>query len=343
MIRVLIADDSATVRELLTAILESESRVKVVGQAKDGREAVAMALELRPDLITMDVTMPALDGLEATKEIMVQAPTPILIVSSHAGQGQVELSLSALRAGALMVLPTPSGPSSQSYDDQCRHLIAMVVAMSQVKVVRRWGKPESAPPRSAPSRPRRKTPRLRLVTMAASTGGPAALQGLLAGLPPDFPVPVLVVQHIAPDFVHGLARWLTTNCTLHVKVAEEGERAQPRTVYLAPDDRHLTVGSDLRVRLSSAAPVAGFRPSATMLFESAARALGSSVAAVILTGMGSDGVAGLHEVHARGGLVLAQEESSCVVYGMPREAVAAGVVDAVLPPAEIANRLTNEL
>lgn len=342
MIRVLIADDSATVRELLRTILESDGRVKVVGQAANGREAVAMAVELRPDLITMDVTMPVLDGLEATKEIMVHAPTPILIVSSHASESQVELSMSALRAGALMVLPTPEGPSSRNHAEQCKHFIEMVGAMSEVKVVRRWDADIQRPGR-APSGSGARASRLRLVTIAASTGGPAALQRLLSALPPDFGPPILVVQHIAPDFVHGLARWLTANCSLHVKVAEEGELLQPRTVYLAPDGRHLSIDVDLQVQLSTAAPIGGFRPSASYLFESAARALGSSLAAVILTGMGNDGVSGLREVHARGGLILAQDAASCVVYGMPREAVAAGVVDAELPLTEIAAQLSNRI
>lgn len=340
MIRVVVAEDSPTVRTLLVAILESDPELHVVGEAQNGREAVQLAIQLRPDLITMDVQMPTLDGLEATKEIMVHAPTPILIVSSRASQANIELSLNAVRAGALMVVSTPANPQSEQFLEQRDHLLAMVKAMAGVKVVRRWTSTASRVP--AP-RPRAMRAPIRVVALAASTGGPAALQQILAGLPRDFPVPIVVVQHIAHGFVDGLAHWLTGSCDLHVKVAEHGESLQPRTVYLAPDRRHLAISPKGRVALSSRPPIGGFQPSATYLFECAARAYGASVAAVILTGMGSDGVAGLRAVRATGGLVLAQDEATSVVYGMPREALAAGVVDAVLPLPDIAPRLLAEL
>jgi two-component system chemotaxis response regulator CheB len=180
---------------------------------------------------------------------------------------------------------------------------------------------------------------VRLVAVAASTGGPAALLRILSSLPGDLTVPILVVQHIATGFVAGLADWLSASCNLRVKVAEHGEPLLKRTVYLAPDERQLGVGPDGRVVVAEAAAVNGFRPSGTYLFASAAQAYGASVAAVILTGMGSDGVEGLKAVKAAGGRVLAQDEASSVVYGMPGEAAAAGVVDAVLSVEEIAPRL----
>lgn len=339
MIRVLVAEDSLTVRELIVSILESDPAIEVVGQAKDGRRAVELATELRPDLITMDVQMPLLDGLEATKEIMVQAPTPILIVSSRASQAQVELSLNAVRAGALMVLPTPDGPQSPRFEESRATLLSMVKAMAGVKVVRRWS---SARRLQRPARRRPPPPGLRLVAVAASTGGPAALQQILSELPRDFPVPIVAVQHIAVGFVPGLAQWLTGSCNLRVKVAEDGEELLPRTVYLAPDHRHLGV-EEGEVVLSDEPPLAGFRPSASHLFASAARAYGASLAAVILTGMGRDGVEGLRHAREAHALIIAQDESTSVVYGMPGEAVAAGVVDAVLPLPEIAPRLIREL
>lgn len=337
MIRVLVAEDSPTVRELLVEILESDPGIQVVGQAKNGQEAVELAERLRPDLITMDIHMPLLDGLEATKEIMVRAPTPILIVSSAASQRDVELSLSATRAGALMVTGPPGHPLSQGFDERRRQLVSLAKSMAQVRVVRHWRQgARPAPRRHARTNP---TAEVRLIAIAASTGGPAALQRVLAGLPRDFAAPVLVVQHIAPGFVDGLCTWLKASCDLRVRIAVAGARLEPRTVYLAPDDRHLGVGGDATVQLSAAPPIGGFRPSANFLFDSAARSFGASTVAVILTGMGSDGVQGLRSVHEAGGHVLAQDESSSVVFGMPGEAVRAGVVDAVLPIGEIAPRL----
>jgi two-component system chemotaxis response regulator CheB len=214
----------------------------------------------------------------------------------------------------------------------------MVKAMSQVKVVRRW-------PSRREHRVRRRAPKrgpaapVRLVAIAASTGGPAVLQRVLGDLPGDFPAPIVVVQHIANGFVAGLADWLDAACDLRVKVAEHGEELRPRTVYLAPEGRHVEVDAPGRVRLTSEAPVGGFRPSGTPLFMSAARAYGPAVAAVVLTGMGSDGVEGLKAVKDAAGYVLAQNEASSVVYGMPGSAVEAGLADEVLAVEELGRRL----
>lgn len=341
MIRVVVAEDSLTVRQLLVAILESDPEVRVVGQAKDGAEAVELTLRLKPDLITMDVHMPTLDGLEATKEIMVRAPTPIVIVSSSSSREDVGLSMDALRAGALMVVTKPDDPHSEVFNGRRAQFLTMAKAMAQVKVVRRWA-PRTRPVTPA-ARPRRAAgAQLRLLAIAASTGGPAALQRILADLPHNFPAPIIVVQHIAAGFVGGLADWLDGSCNLHVKVAEHGEPLLAGTVYLAPDERHLGVTPDAHIAVSATPPVNGFRPSGTYLFESAARSYGAALAAIILTGMGNDGVAGLAAVNAAGGPVLAQDEATSVVYGMPREAIEAGVVDAILPIDSIAAWLTEQ-
>jgi two-component system chemotaxis response regulator CheB len=337
VIRVLLAEDSLTVRALMVEILESDPEIRVVGAAKDGAEAVALACQTRPDLIAMDVHMPVMDGLAATKEIMVQAPTPIVLVSSSTNALDVGLALDAMRAGALMVMEKPDNPRSAVFNGQREQLVRMIKAMAQVKVVRRWAaRPRAGPPmvhqlqRAAP---------IRLVAITASTGGPAALQRILCDLPGDFAAPLVVVQHIAKGFVHGLAEWLNAGSVLRVKVAEEGEPLRGHMVYLAPDDRHLGVAPPGLVELSAAPPVGGFRPSGTHLFESATRLYGPALAAVILTGMGSDGVEGLKTVHDAGGTILAQDEESSVVFGMPGDAVAAGVVDQVLGVEHIAPHL----
>ena len=343
MIGVLVADDSPTARALLVALLSAEPGIKVVGEARDGREAVEMTARLAPDVITMDVHMPVLDGLEATKEIMTRSPRPIIIVSTTTRIGDVEASLEAIRAGAVLALPKPRGPSVMPHDPEQRHLVNMVKAMAQVKLVRRRGTPTSSPVLTVPL-PRARVARpIRLVAIAASTGGPAALLTILSGLPKRFPVPILVVQHISRGFTQGLAHWLAGGTPLKVVVAALGDVPRAGTVYIAPDDHHLgiQVGADgvMRLTIDNRAAVGSFRPSATHLFRSAASAMGSSTLGVILTGMGDDGVDGLRDLFAAGGHVLAQDEATSVIYGMPAEAVRAGVVHGVLPISEIAAHL----
>jgi two-component system, chemotaxis family, protein-glutamate methylesterase/glutaminase len=340
MIRVLIADDSSTARQLLREVLRAPG-IAVVGEATNGREAVEAAERLRPDLVIMDVHMPEADGLEATKEIMVRCPTPIVIVSSAVNQREVELSLSATQAGALLALPKPGQPGTAAFESWRDQLITMVRAMSTVKVVRRWAPGVKGLPagRRRQPRPLQRVERLRAVVAAASTGGPPALRRILMDLPRDFPVPVLVVQHIARGFAAGFAEWLAGSCALHVTVAAAGARLAPRTVYIAPDDVHLGIASGDRVLLSDAAPIGGFRPAASFLFQTAAEVLGGGVAALVLTGMGTDGADGLAAVKRAGGCVLAQDEASSVVYGMAQEAVRRGLADRILPLEEIAHTL----
>jgi two-component system chemotaxis response regulator CheB len=295
-------------------------------------------VRLTPDLITMDVVMPEMDGLEATKEIMISSPTPILIVSATGNRSIMDLSFDATQAGALAVVSKPESPNAPGFAEKREQLLAMVKTMAQVKVVRRWG-PRAGRLTSRPVPVAPMDSGRRIVLIGTSTGGPAALRRILMDLPRDFGAPILVVQHIAKGFVHGLAAWLNSGCTLHVKVAEEGEVLEPRVVYLAPDDRHFGVRPDGRALISDRAPIGGFRPSATFLFETAAEACRGNAIALILTGMGSDGVAGLRALHEAGGLVIAQDEPSSVVYGMAQEAVRAGVVDSVLPLDAMAPRL----
>ena len=341
MIRVLLAEDSLTVRQLLVELLQSDPELEVAGQASDGAEAVALASRLRPDVVAMDVHMPVMDGLAATKEIMVSAPCPIVLFSSSSSADEVELALNAMRAGALMVLRKPDDPQSRGFDGRRDQLIQMLKAMAQVKVVRRWASALERRPAPVPATATaaRRGRRAQLVAIVASTGGPAVLQRILGDLPGDFAAPVLIVQHIAAGFANGLADWLDASSSLRVKVAEDGEPLKPRHCYLCPDGVHLGVKLPGVVELSNTLPVGGFRPSGSFLFESAALAYGAALTAVILTGMGSDGVAGLKAVRAAGGTVLAQDEASSVVYGMPQEAVTAGVVDAVLGVEEMAPRL----
>lgn len=339
MIRVMVVEDSPTARALMVEILQSDPEIEVVGEATHGAEAVEMTGRLRPDLITMDIHMPGMDGFTATKHIMAQSPTPIIIVSSSMSGPDVEHSLNAIQAGALMLLPKPDNPTSARFDYRRTELLTMAKAMATVKVVRRW----NAAPSAAPGRHQSHAGPIRIVAIAASTGGPAALHRILSSLPRDFKAPIVVVQHITAGFIGGLADWLRGSCPLEVKVAEPGEELRPKHVYLAPDTGHLGVTPTGRVAISDEPPRNGFRPSADHLFESVAAAYGSSVAGIVLTGMGTDGVDGLRSVKAAGGHVLAQDEASSIVYGMPRVAVTAGIVDAILSLDDMAPRLVHLL
>jgi two-component system, chemotaxis family, protein-glutamate methylesterase/glutaminase len=340
VIRVLVADDSPTARALLVQILSSDPEIRIIGEAKDGAEAVAATGRLRPDLVAMDLHMPRLDGLEATREIMITAPTPIVIITASQRARDVEDSMEIIHSGALEVLAKPPDPHSAEFPAAARRLIATIKAMAQVKVVRRWRPSASRVATPRPPAVARSEARARIVAIATSTGGPAALQRLLSDLPAAYPLPILIVQHITPGFTAGLASWLNGVTPLRVKMAEHGEPLVAHTVYLAPDDLHLgTAERGGSVALSNTPPIGGFRPSGTFLFESVARAYGPSALALILTGMGDDGVVGLRAIQKAGGQIIAQDEKTSVVFGMPGAAVAAGLAPLVLPLEAIAPRL----
>jgi two-component system chemotaxis response regulator CheB len=331
-IRVLVVDDSPTSRLLLVEILRADDEIEVVGQAADGLEAVEMVKRLRPDIVTMDVQMPRLDGFAATKRIMVETPTPILITTGVDPRA-LAISLEAVRMGALAVQAKPGDPRAPGFDEEARELVRQVKAMSRVKVVRHHERALAQVPATDPwaaTGPMDGVP-VEVVAIAASTGGPAALHHILTALPADLPVPILLVQHLSRGFGHGFAEWLDKASPLRVKLAEQGEALRPGTVYVAGDDHHLCLSASRRVHLSTAPAVGGFRPSGTVLFESVARAFGRRAVAVILTGMGRDGVDGLRAIRRVGGRTVAESEATAVVYGMPAAAVQAGLADFVLP------------
>ena len=339
MIRVLVVEDSATARALIVEVLAGDPDIDVVAEARTGIEAVELAFQLRPDLITMDIEMPDMDGLEAARTIMERAPTPIVVVSSSTNRRETDRSMDAIAAGALYVIDKPDHPFAEDFDEWREQLLSAVKGMAHVKVVRRIRRRgEQLTPVPIQLVEDGTGPRPRIVAIGASTGGPAVLVELLRQLPADFPLPILLVQHIAHGFAEALASWLASACKLRVKVAEHREPLRGGTVYLAPDDRQLGV-ADGSVVLSTGPKVGAFRPSVTYLFDSAARAYGRSLVAIILTGMGTDGVEGLRRVRDLGGRVFAQDEESCVVFGMPREAIRAGLVDHVLDPAAMAGQL----
>ena len=337
MIRVLVVEDSAVTREYLVYLLEQEPKLKIVGTARDGVEALEQAERLRPDIITMDVHMPRMNGYEATRRIMEQVPTPIVMVSASTSREETDIAFEALKAGALTLVDKPGGPDHPNHGSTVRTLIETVKLMAEVKVVRRWPRRERpAPPSPLPVRPSLK---IRLIAIGASTGGPQVLAGLLAKLPGDLAAPVLIVQHIASGFTPGLVEWLSQTTPLRVKVAEPGESVRSGAVYFAPVDFQMGIAADGRIRLAKEPAEDGFCPSASYLFKSVAQSYGGAAIGVLLTGMGRDGAAGLLRLREAGGITMAQDEETSVIFGMPAEAIRLGAVQHVLSPDRIAEMI----
>ena len=341
-IRVVIIDDTPAVRELLVEILQNSEGIQVVGVGSDGLDAIRLAKRLRPDVMTMDVVMPRMDGLEATRHIMRDAPTRIVIVTAGLMRAEEDLTFLALSAGALTVIGRPGVADKET----CDRVIETVRLMAGVPVVHHWDrsrKERTEPLTVSPTPPlfeeRDDGAHVQLIGIAASTGGPGTLAKVLGPLPADFPIPILIVQHITKGFATGLAEWLNTGTALQVSLAGHGVRPEAGSVLLAPDDYHLQVNARGMIELSKEEPYRGLRPSANYLFRSMARAYGPRSVGVVLTGMGDDGAEGLVLLRNAGGLTVAQDEASCVVYGMPQEAVRHDAVARQLSPSQIAATL----
>jgi two-component system chemotaxis response regulator CheB len=430
MIRVLIVEDSAFAAEILSGILQSDPDIQVIGVAQNGMEAVEMTPRLKPDLITMDVWMPQMDGFATVEQVMAYHPTPILVVTTSLARTDVDISLTMLAAGALDVIEKPSRLGATSWEQQTRALIRKVKLLARVRVVthlrgRRGlrapsvvppllapppaaapfpaapaapngdktpapevplgyalrmeiGQPAAPPPaperpapspRSTPAPPvprrggsetatpaRRATPappalvlpphlpgspgvnRYTLLAIASSTGGPQALLTLLRALPATFPLPIVVVQHIAAGFTQGLADWLARECRRPVACAADGDKPKPGAVLLAPDAHHLLLGADGRVRLATSERPT-ICPAADVTMQSVAEIYEARAIGVILTGMGRDGAEGMKAMRLAGGYTIAQDEQSSIIFGMPRAAISLGIIDEVLPLDQIAPRL----
>lgn len=335
-IRVVIADDSLVAREMLAQILMSESDIEVVGQAKDGLEAVEMVERLRPDLVTMDIHMPKLDGLGATEKIMAFTPTPILVVSSSVYGEGMGRAFDALTLGALEVIKKPEARDWADLDRIGRDVIRKVRILANVRVIThirgRHGAQASSPG-VTDSQTRRS-----LIAIGSSTGGPSALLEVLGRLPANLPVPVVVAQHIADGFIPGLVGWLDSGCPMKIVAAEDGKHIEPGVVYFAPTGRNMVVDG-MTVRFQDPGPSQLYIPSADTLFESAAHSHGRRAVGVILTGMGADGAEGLKLMRNQGAATIAQNEETCTVFGMPKAAIEIGAAAKVLPVNGIAEAL----
>ena len=341
MIKVLIVEDSPVAREFLTHILTSDPAIRVVGTAGNGVEALDAVRQQKPDVITMDIYMPMMDGFEATRRIMETFPTPIVIVSGRLEGKEVVSAFHAIEAGALAVVRRPLGIKHPESEAASKELIQTVKLMSEIKVVRRipWATKAHVVAPLTIAMPLPRSTSIQAVAIGASTGGPLVLQKILSGLPPDFPVPVLIVQHMAQGFVEGFAQWLSEASRFPVRVASQGERAVAGHGYVAPDGFHLGLENGLKITLSGLAPENGLRPSVAHLFRSVAQVLGPAAIGVLLTGMGKDGAEELKTLKETGAITIAQDEASSVVYGMPGEAVRLEAAAYVLPPETIAATL----
>lgn len=337
MIRVLVAEDSAVTREYLLHLLGQDPTLQVVAMAQNGLEAVEHTERLRPDVVLMDIHMPCMNGYEATRQIMERIPTPIVMVSSALSHDEVAMTFEALKAGALAVLDKPAGPSHPDSAKAVLQLQETIRLMAGIKVIHRWPRRNSVA--RLPMPPFRVTSATRLVAIGASTGGPTALAEILGDLPRNLPVPILVVQHITVGFTLGLAEWLGRSTALRVKLAEAGETAQAGTVYVAPHGSHMGITRGMRIHLTKGAAEDAFCPSVSYLFQSVAESIGRSAAGVLLSGMGQDGVTGLLELRKTGGVTIAQDEETSVIFGMPGEAVRMGAAQYVFSPRQISELL----
>lgn len=332
---VLIADDSPTARQLMAHMINATADMSVIAEASSGKQAVQMSCDLRPDVILMDIVMPGLNGLDATREIMKVAPTPIVMVTASLESHETDIAFEAIRLGALAVMKKPVGLRRPDFSAQSSALANTVRAMAGVHVIhhhqpddtayrlqeklpvaQRYGKPE-------------------IVAIVSSTGGPAALSEIFKRLKSDFDLPVVVVQHISPEFLPSLVEWLSSVTPLSVEIARAGGQPLPGHIYFAPGDAHLCLSRNRRFEFHTHTTTP-YIPSGDILMDSVATSYGSNAIGVLLTGMGSDGARGLHAMYSAGAYTIAQDRATSVVFGMPQEAIALGAARAVLPIQAVA-------
>lgn len=342
-IKVLIVDDSPISRDILEAIIKSDSAFEIIGFAGNGKEAIGMVEKLEPDIVTMDLNMPIMCGFDAIENIMAFNPTPILVVTTADIDQNSHLAFDALAVGALDIVNRPMLPETSTVQDdpECHDFLSKLKLLSQVKVIThiRGKRFHREPVYVTPDFEYQQN----IVVIASSTGGPKALREIFKGLPEDFSASIVVVQHMSDGFIPGLVSWLDEATHIPVKIAEPGERLKPATIYIAPTGIHLKIDQLRRFLMVDLPPIAGLKPSADILFESAARVFGSRVLGVILTGMGSDGTRGCSSIKEYGGRIIAQDESSSVISSMPLSAIKAGHVDVVKPLQDISREIQHQL
>jgi len=321
-------DDSALVRDLIRAIIDLDPEMEVVGEAVNGLEAAGKVVDLRPDIVTMDIEMPVMDGLQAIERIMAESPVPILVVTSR---GDAKTAYNAISKGALDLVMKPDVNMESAHE-----FVAKLKLMSKVRVIPHISGRRAHTPAAAVE-----TPAFigeasdRIVAIASSTGGPDALSLVLSRLPLKFPVPIVIAQHISDGFVNGMVGWLKPLSRVELKVAENGEYLRPGTAYVCPPETHMRVDGSKKIIFVGRQEKDIYRPSCDMLLSSVAEAFGNKSIGVILTGMGSDGVEGIKKIKEAGGRTIAQDEQTSVIFGMPGLAIESGCIDSVVPLEEI--------
>lgn len=330
-IRVLIVDDSRTTRMILRTIFQLDAQIEIVGEAENGQEALQKTLELKPDIITMDLHMPDVDGVMGVKMIMERCPTPILVVTGAEEAGDSTVIFQALRAGALDIVDKPKRRKGERYGDLKDELIQKVKTLATVKVDQ-YGK--GSQKFYGPS----KEYFYQAVAIGASTGGPKTLAYILRDLPKNYPLPIFLVQHITSQFTQGFAKWLNQEIPLEVVIPTHNDIPKGGKVYIAPAERHMVV-EEGKIRCIQGTPRNGCIPSIDVLFESIATEYGESGIGVLLTGMGEDGARGLKKIRDAQGYTIVQDEKTCIIYGMPKVAVEKGAAIKIASPPEITREL----
>jgi two-component system, chemotaxis family, protein-glutamate methylesterase/glutaminase len=333
-IKILLVEDSLIALELLQRLLKNSPEVEIVGTARNGQEALALIPTTNPGVICTDLHMTPIDGLELTRQVMIDFPRPILVISNSVQEDDTKNIFSLLQAGAVDIFPKPTGTDYREYEQVKDRLIAKIKMLSQVTV-----KPRSNYSTLNPIDPGANSPdtdALRAIAIGASTGGPQAIHKIITALPQNFPIPIICAQHIGDGFLTGLISWLNEDSQLTVKIAQIGETPAPRTVYFAPEKAHLEFDAQGKFIYSNFTSATGTCPSIDALFRAVARVYGRASASILLTGMGTDGVAGMQAISAAGGTTIAQDEQSCLVFGMSKLAIAAGAVQQSLGIQDIA-------
>jgi two-component system chemotaxis response regulator CheB len=352
--KILLVEDSPIAMELLQRLFKSAPEVEVVGTARNGQEALEILPKVNPTVICTDLHMAPVDGLELTKQVMAHSPRPILVISNSVKADDTKNIFSLLQAGAVDIFPKPMGNDYAEYEQVKQKLLSKIKLLSTVTVSAKAMPGISAAPSMgatfgagvpavAPTFAAAATGSLRAIAIGASTGGPQAIHKIITSLPANLPCPVICAQHISDGFLGGLISWLNEDSRLRAKVAEAGETPVPGMVYFAPEKSHLELDAQGKFAYTNSAAVTGTCPSIDALFKSVARAYGGATAGILLTGMGTDGVEGMKAISGAGGTTIAQDEASCVVFGMSKAAIAAGAAQKVLGIHEIAPFLLTKL
>jgi two-component system chemotaxis response regulator CheB len=339
MIKILIVEDSPVMQQLLIHAISSDPIFSIIGIANNGEEAIEKVHRLNPDIIAMDWYMPKMDGYEATRVIMETKPTPIVIVTGSINANDVAFSFSMIDAGALAIVKKPPSINHPDYQKDTQELIQTLKLMSEVKLVRRIARKTNLTTEHEIRKLTNEEAPIQIISIGASTGGPLALQKILALLPKDIPVPILIVQHISQGFIEGFVEWLKTTTHFPLHIASHGEYPMPGHGYVAPDGFHMGVENGPRIILSNHELENGLRPSVAYLFRTTAKVLGSKAIGILLTGMGRDGADELKLMKENGAITIAQDKDSSVVHGMPGEAIKLNAATHILSPEDISKTL----